>query len=285
MEVVAPLGVDAVAACLARSDDGWVVEIAFGYEDEIASEGRREHLHLRGQLLQKMNCRAVDESVDGIEAQAVDVIVAQPHERVVTEESADLIAAGVLEVDGIAPRRAVIAGAVGAEFAGVVADGAEVVIDHVEQHGEAAEMGGIDESLEPVGTAVELPHREEVDAVVAPAMVAGELGNRHQLDVGDAEVDEVVQPIDGGLERALGSEGSNVQLVDDAGGKRRSMPSSVSPGEWVVIVEARRAVDSIGLPRAARIGVRSRVIVEKEGIVSSVGGLVHSGLPPAAIVG
>ena len=92
-------------------------------EYEGATEGSRKNFDLGRELLKKVNRGAVDEGVDGVEAQAVDVIVAQPHEGVVAEEAADLVAAGVLEVDGVAPRREVIGGEVGAELAGVVADG------------------------------------------------------------------------------------------------------------------------------------------------------------------
>ena len=48
---------------------------------------------------------------------AVDVEVAQPHERVVDEEAPHLVAAGAVEVDGVAPRRPVAVGEVRAELA------------------------------------------------------------------------------------------------------------------------------------------------------------------------
>ena len=106
---------------------------------------------LGGELLQEVNGGAVDELVNGVEAQAVDVVVAHPHQRVVAEEAAHLVAAGAFEVDGVAPRRAVSAGEVGTELAGVIADRTEVVVDHVEKHCEAALWAASTKRLSPSG--------------------------------------------------------------------------------------------------------------------------------------
>ena len=102
-------------------------------------------------------------------------------------------AASVFEVDGVAPGRVVGAGEVRAEFSEVVAVGSEVVVDDVEEDGEAALMSGVDEALESIGRAVGLVRGEEVDAVVAPALHAGEGVDGHQLDVSDAESREIVE--------------------------------------------------------------------------------------------
>src|SRR5271154_3351995 len=155
MEVIAPLGVDAVASGLTRSDDSRIVEIALGDQDEATPESSGEYCHLRRQLLQKVNGGAVDERVDGIEAQAIDVIVAHPHERVVAEKPAHLIAARILKIDRVTPWGAVVVSKIkiGTELAGIITDRPEVVVDHIEQHCQTAQMGGIDESLQPVRTA------------------------------------------------------------------------------------------------------------------------------------
>ena len=54
-------------------------------------------------------------------------------------------------------------------------------------------MGAVDEAAEVVGRAVEAGRGEEVDAVVAPAEAAGEVGDRHDLEAGDAEVRQLGQ--------------------------------------------------------------------------------------------
>jgi hypothetical protein len=51
--------------------------------------------------------------------------------------------------------------------------------------------------------------------------MAGERRDRHQLDRVHAEVAQVVEPPDGGLEGALGGERAHVQLVDHQLAHRR----------------------------------------------------------------
>ena len=77
-------------------------------------------------------------------------------------------------------------GEVRAELGEPVAD-ADVVVDDVEQDGQLAGVTGVDEPLQAVRAAVGLVHRPQADPVVAPAVPAGEGGDRHQLDVVDAE--------------------------------------------------------------------------------------------------
>ena len=64
-----------------------------------------------------------------------------------------------------------------------------MVVDDVEDDREALGVGGVDEARE-VLRACRRPEwgGVEVDAVVAPAVAAGELGERHQLDRGHAEL-------------------------------------------------------------------------------------------------
>ena len=62
-----------------------------------------------------------------------------------------------------------------------------MVVDHVEDHGQAGLMGGVDEPLQRPRAAVAVLHGVGMDAVVAPVAVAGELGHRHQLDRRDAQ--------------------------------------------------------------------------------------------------
>ena len=83
-----------------------------------------------------------------------------------------------------------------------VAVGAEVVVDHVEDHGEAQGVGAVDEAPEVVGRAVEPGRGEQVDAVVAPAEPAGEIGDGHELEDGDAQLGEVRELRLGGAPRS-----------------------------------------------------------------------------------
>src|SRR5262249_37677729 len=150
-----------------------------------------------------------------VEPEAVKVVVPNPHERVVDDEPPHLVAAAPVVVDRWAPRSAVPLGEVRTKLPQEVADRAEVVVDDVEQYAKAPCVAGVHQALEPVRAAVRVMRGVEGRAVVAPPAVTPELPHRHQLDGRDAEADEMGQAFDGGVESALGGEGSDVQLVQD----------------------------------------------------------------------
>jgi hypothetical protein len=210
VKVVTPLCVDAVAVGLARPDHCRVVQVALGNEHQMAAEDVFERVDLLGQLLEEVPRRGVDERVNGVEPQAVEVVVAEPHRRVVAEEPAHLVAAGVIEVHGVAPRRVVAIREVRPELANVVTGRPEVVVDDIENNGQAMRMTRIDQSLQVVGRSVAVVWREQVDAVVTPPPYARELTNRHQLHVRDAECGEIRQPANGALEGTFFAEGADV---------------------------------------------------------------------------
>jgi hypothetical protein len=94
----------------------------------------------------------VGDGVDRIHAQPVEVELLDPVERVVDEEGAHVLRALAVEVDRRTPRGLVR----GVEELGriereVVALGPEVVVDHVEQHHQAALVRRHHEALEIVG--------------------------------------------------------------------------------------------------------------------------------------
>src|SRR5262245_63485940 len=53
-----------------------------------------------------------------------------------------------------------------------------MVVDHVQDHREMRVVRALDEAAEVVRLAIAVIRREEVDAVVAPAIAAGKLGAR-----------------------------------------------------------------------------------------------------------
>ena len=195
VEVVAPLRVEAVATGLARAHEERVVEVGLGDQGERAAQVRRQRGGLDRHLLEEVDLRGVLQRVHGVEPQGVDVVVLEPHPDVVEDVAAHLRRVLAVEVDQVAPR--VAPGLqVGAEQREVVARGAEVVVHHVLDHPEALRVAGVDEAAVGVGAAVLLVHGEPADAVVAPVVGAVEGVDRQQLDEVDAEVDEVVEPLD-----------------------------------------------------------------------------------------
>ena len=69
----------------------------------MAAEVGLQGAHFGGQLFEERHGRGVHEGVHGVEAQAVQVVVAQPHLGIVAEEAAHLPAARAVEIRGGAP--------------------------------------------------------------------------------------------------------------------------------------------------------------------------------------
>ena len=176
-----------------------------------------------------MDGGAIHVGVHGIEAQAVEVIIAQPHDGVVAEEAADFVAACVFEVDGVSPGRVVQVGEVWAEFGEVISRRAKVVVDDVEQHCESVFVAGVYESLQCFRAAVGFMRGEEVDAVVSPASFSGKCVDRHEFNVGNAEVSEVGEVILCSVECAFRCKCADVEFVDDGAWQRRCLPLRVCP--------------------------------------------------------
>ncbi len=75
---------------------------------------------------------------------------------------------------------------------------------HVENDAQAQFVGAVDEPLECLGAAVGLVHGPQGYALVAPAVAAGEGAQGHQLDVGDAQFDEMAELVGRRVQGALG---------------------------------------------------------------------------------
>jgi hypothetical protein len=284
VEVVGPLGVEAVAADLAGTDQPGVVQVALGDEHEVTAKLGLERVYLLGQLLEDMHRRGVDDGVDGVDPEAVEVVVPQPHERVVAEEASDLVATGPVDVDRITPRRPVPVREVRAEVSEVVADGPEVVVHDVQDHRESPGVAGIHQALEALRPAIGVVGGPEIDAIVAPPARPRELRDRHELDVRDAETPEMAEPLDDSIEGAGGREGADVELVDHSGRQRRRLPARVRPVKGRVVDAPRRAVDALRLPRRSRVRQR-RAPVEYEGVVGARSCVRHLCRPPPAPAG
>ena len=213
MPLVGPGGVEAVPAGVHGTDEPRVVEVALGGQEERPALVRGQRRHLGAELLEEVRCRVVGDRVHRVEAQPVAVVVAQPHQCVVDDEPAYLVAAGSVEVDRRAPVGLVPLGEVRPELGQVVACRAEVVVDDVHDHAEAIRVCRVDQPLQPIGPAVGVMRGEQVHPVIAPAARAGELGDRQQLDRVHAEADQVAEVPDRPVERPLGRERADVALI------------------------------------------------------------------------
>ena len=140
-------------------------------------------------------------------------------------------------------------------------------------------MAGVDEAAQAVGAAVGALRREPVDAVVAPVARAGEAGDGQDLDGGDAEIDEPIERADGGVERALGREGADVELVEDEVA-HAPRAARVLPGEGARIDHLRRAVHAVRLRARGGIGA-APLAVEHVPVARAGADAVDDGLEPA----
>ena len=88
----------------------------------------------------------------------------------------------------------------------------------------------------------------------SPSCGAVEGVDRHQLDEVHAESDQMVQPVDRGVERSLGGEGPDVQLIDHPAGELTAGPaagrSSRTPS---ASIGPRPAVHPVRLPPRPRV--------------------------------
>ncbi len=253
VQVAAPLRVHAQAAGRARRDHARVVQVALGDQVQRAPGPGRCRRDRVGELRQEVRRRGVGDLVDGVEPQRVDVEVLQPAQGAPDQEGAHAVAAGAVHVDRGAPRRAVALGEDRPEAGQHVALRAQVVEHAVEAHRQAGRVGGVDEPAQPRRAAVGVLGGVGEDTVVAPVAPTRELGHRHELDRGHAQLAQLREARNDAVERPLRRERADVQLVEDQLVERDAAPAAVAP-----VVPRRdhlgRPGDALGLERRCRVG-------------------------------
>ncbi len=191
VEVVVPVAVVVEAGEVAGVEEALgVVQVGLGEDERLAAELLGLAVGDLGDLGEDVGGGLVVDLVGRVEPEAVEPVVADPHADVVEDHRAGGVAVVAVVVDGRAPVGPVALVEVVAEGGEVVAVGAEVVVNHVEEDGHPLAVARLDESLEPLGTAVAVLRGERVDAVVSPASHAGKLADGHQLDGRDAQVEQ-----------------------------------------------------------------------------------------------
>src|ERR1700733_6959630 len=94
------------------------------------------------------------DSVDGIEAERIEVKVLQPIQCVFDEEPPYFVAVGTVVVDRLAPGSAIAIGKVRAKCTKVVAFRTKMVVDHVERHCETMSVRCVDQTLQRLRTTI-----------------------------------------------------------------------------------------------------------------------------------
>ena len=171
-----------------------------------------------------------------IETQAVEVILVDPVAGVGCYKLAHRTAVLAIEVDCLAPIGLVFLAEVGArKCTQIISIRSEVVIDDIEDNGDSMLVRGIDKRAHVVRCAVEPGRSEKVDAIVAPAEAAREVGDRHHLNHGDAGFGKLREFAPCALPVSLFGKCTDVHFVDDLALGCRSAPALVGPGERVGI--------------------------------------------------
>ena len=180
-----------------------------------------------------------------------------------------------VEIQRGAPVVDVAAGEVaGRELLQMVAVGADVVVDDVENDGEPGLVSIVDEAAEVIGRPIKPGGGKQSHAIVSPPEAAGEIGDGHDFEHGDADGGELAQLPAGGVPPAFRSEGADVHLINHLAFERAAFPCGIGPPEGGGIDNLRRAVRAFGLK--ARGGVGKEVLaIEAKTIERAGRGVRH----------
>src|SRR5215510_171474 len=239
MEIVALLGRNAVATDFSRPRDTRVVEIAFSDERQVTTRLRLELLNFSSEFFEKMHRRGIEDGVHGIDAQSVEVIILEPHQCIVEKKSAHFVATSSVKIHGSTPRGCIALGEIGTKAGEVVSRGAQVVVDNIQNRSQPPSMASVHQTLEMIRFPVSVMRGVKVDAVVAPIAIPGKFSDGHQLDMCDAEVSQVIEPVDRRQKRSLRRKSADMKFVKYRRSERLWLPESVRPWERTVIHSAR----------------------------------------------
>ena len=241
----------------------------------------RSGAHPLGKLLQQVLRAVVEDGMHRVQPQAVEVELLDPVEGVVDHEFAHRAAVWPVEIDCRAPWRLVTIGeGLRRDRVDISAFRSEVVVDDVEQHHQPAGVGGFDQRLQVLGPAIGGIRSVGQHAVVAPVAAAGKITDRHDLDRGDAERNQMVELADRGAKRALRRKGADVQFVDDRLLPGAAAPAGVAPGIGRRIDHLARPVHILRLITRGRVR-DAQAIRQHEAISRTGAGAIGDELVPA----
>src|SRR6202011_3534188 len=203
VEVVIPLGVDPVTANSNRIDDARIIQVALGNEPGLAPERARLALKSFGHFAEHMIRAEVINPVNRVEPKRVDVILSQPVQRIVDEETPYAVALRTVKIYRRAPRRSIDVRKTGGVFAKIVSFGTQVVVYDVEHDGHAFVVARVDEPLEPRRAAIRGVRRVKIDTVVTPVAGAGKRRDRHKFERSDTHLTQVGKHADCAVECTL----------------------------------------------------------------------------------
>lgn len=153
--------------------------------------------------------------VNRVQAQPIKTKVVNPLPDTLEHPVAHRLGVIAVEIERWSPRGRIAIREVGTELVEVVALGAEMIENDVENHRDSPTVSRVDETLESLGSAIAVLGGKGVHAVITPAASAGKLRHRHDLDGIDPYIDEVIEPIDRCIEGAGVGERADVQFIEN----------------------------------------------------------------------
>src|SRR5580700_11051288 len=130
----------------------------------------------------------IQDGMHGIEAQSVEAVLHQPKEDVVSEKTANI---GSPEVNCGSPWGAtILTKKLRCVERQVITIGAEMIVYNVEEDHQPKVVRPIDQRLQVIGCSVGGIRRIRQYAVISPVALAGKIIDWHQLDGGDAKVNQ-----------------------------------------------------------------------------------------------
>src|ERR1700712_5367173 len=183
----------------------------------------------RRQFVQNMGLRVVLNGMYCVKPETIEVEFGYPINRVLDDKFPYQIRSVRIVVYGRAPGRLVVLGKDRRICREVVSIGAKVIVDNVKEYHDFSSMRRVDQRLKVVGPAIAGIRREQQYAVVSPVAATGKVGDRHDLDGGDSEVSQIVQPIDRAAKRAFLCEGPDVYFINDGFFPRPPRPCAIVP--------------------------------------------------------
>ncbi len=218
-------------------------------------------------LQHRLLARDRHDVVGSVQPGPIETIVGEPGQRVLDREGPHLRHA---IIDRAAPRRMRIGEEGRRVAADVIPFGAEMIVDHVEEHHQPAQMGLVDQGLEVLGAPIGAVGRIPQHAVIAPAATSREIRQRHQFQRGDAGCGEMIELVDHAAVSALRGEGADMSLDQYRLFPGTAAPIARAPGIGIVIDHLARAEHVIRLEGRRRIW-HVDLVVDPE-LVGAAGG-------------
>jgi len=111
----------------------------------------------------------------------------------------------------------------------IIAFRPQMIVDHIQDHGQPPGMAGIHQTFQAINSAVAVLGGKDESTVIPPVAFSGKLGHRHQFHSGYAQLTQVVKAADGVIKGTGRGKGSDMQLIDDQFMLCTPLPGAVLP--------------------------------------------------------